>query len=228
MTGVQTCALPIFDRETVKWCVESDIAVTPGCVTPTEIMEAISLGLKVVKFFPANVYGGLTAMKSLSGPFGNIKFIPTGGVNEDNLGDYIKAPFIHAVGGSWVCAKKDISQGYFERITKLCREAREKALGFEMAHVGINCQDAEKSLDVCKKFQKAFGFAVKEGNSSNFSTSGIEVMKSNYFGDKGHIAIRTNKLEMAVRELERNGFEANMETATIFSEILNKRGGVGW
>lgn len=218
--GAQFIVSPGFDRETVKWCVENDVAVTPGCVTPTEIMEAISLGLKVIKFFPANVYGGLTAMKSLSGPFGNIKFIPTGGVNADNLGEYIKAPFIHAVGGSWVCAKKDISQGNFEKITALCREAREKALGFEVAHVGINCEDAEKSMDVCKKFEKAFGFAIKEGNSSNFSTSGIEVMKTNYLGDKGHIAIRTNKIEMAVRELEKKGFEANMETAKYKGECM--------
>ena len=122
-SGAKFIVAPGFDEEVVRWCVENNIPVTPGCVTPTEIMAAMKLGLKVVKFFPAGVYGGLSAMKALSGPFGGIKFIPTGGVNAQNLAEYISAPFIHAVGGSWVCPKADISAGNFEKITALCREA---------------------------------------------------------------------------------------------------------
>ena len=127
--GAKFIVAPGFNREVVAWCVENNVPVTPGCVTPTEIMAAMELGLKVVKFFPANVYGGLTAMKSLAAPFGGIKFIPTGGVNAQNLGEYISAPFIHAVGGSWVCPKADIAAGNFEKITKLCAEARQAAFG---------------------------------------------------------------------------------------------------
>ena len=122
-SGAKFIVAPGFDEEVVRWCVENNVPVTPGCVTPTEIMAAMKLGLKVVKFFPAGVYGGLPAMKALSGPFGGIKFIPTGGVNAQNLAEYISAPFIHAVGGSWVCPKADISAGNFEKITALCREA---------------------------------------------------------------------------------------------------------
>ena len=122
-SGAKFIVAPGFDEEVVRWCVENNVPVTPGCVTPTEIMAAMKLGLKVVKFFPAGVYGGLSAMKALSGPFGGIKFIPTGGVNAQNLAEYISAPFIHAVGGSWVCPKTDISAGNFEKITALCREA---------------------------------------------------------------------------------------------------------
>lgn len=204
---------PGFNREVVAWCVEHDIAVTPGCVTPTEIMEAMELGLKVLKFFPANVYGGLGAMKALSGPFGGIKFIPTGGVNAQNLAEYISAPFIHAVGGSWVCPKADISAGHFEKITQLCREARKAVLGFEVAHIGVNCPDAESSLSLCGSFCEAFGFETKLGNSSNFSTSAIEIMKSNYLGEKGHIAIRTNRMEAAICELAAKGFQIDPDTA---------------
>ena len=116
--GAKFVVAPGFDEEVVRWCVENGIAVTPGCVTPTEIMAAMKLGLKVVKFFPAGVYGGLSAMKALSGPFGGIKFIPTGGVNGQNIGEFIAAPFIHAVGGSWVCPKADIAAGKFEKITE--------------------------------------------------------------------------------------------------------------
>ena len=127
--GAKFIVSPGFDAEVVGWCIENGIAVTPGCVTPTEITAAVNMGLNVVKFFPANVYGGLNAMKNLSAPFVGVKFMPTGGVNAQNLREYIDAPFIHAVGGSWVCPKSDIAAGNFEKITALCAEARQAAFG---------------------------------------------------------------------------------------------------
>ena len=127
--GAKFIVSPGFDHEVVGWCVENGVAVCPGCVTPTEITMAVNAGLKVVKFFPANVYGGLNAMKNLSAPFVGVKFMPTGGVNAANVREYIDAPFIHAVGGSWVCPKADINAGNFEKITALCAEARQAALG---------------------------------------------------------------------------------------------------
>lgn len=219
-SGAKFIVAPGFDEEVVRWCVENNVPVTPGCVTPTEIMAAMKLGLRVVKFFPAGVYGGLSAMKALSGPFGGIKFIPTGGVNAQNLAEYISAPFIHAVGGSWVCPKADIAAGNFDKITALCREARRSILGFEVAHIGINRPDPEASAEVCDCFARAFGFETKCGNSSNFSTSAIEVMKSNYLGEKGHIAIRTNRIDIAVAELEKAGYEIDSETAKYKGERM--------
>lgn len=121
--GAKFIVAPGFDAEVVRWCVEQDVAVTPGCVTPTEIMAAMKLGLRVVKFFPAGVYGGLKALKALSAPFGGVRFIPTGGVDARNLGEYLSAPFVHAVGGSWLCPKAEIAAGHFEQITARCREA---------------------------------------------------------------------------------------------------------
>ena len=218
--GAKFIVAPGFDREVVAWCVENGVAVTPGCVTPTEIMQAMSLGLKVVKFFPANVYGGLGAMKALSGPFGGIKFIPTGGVNAQNLAEYLTAPFIHAVGGSWVCPKADIAAGNFEKITALCKQARSAALGFEVAHIGVNCEDAAAASAVCEKLNEAFGLPVKEGNSSIFASNGIEVMKSMFKGKNGHIAVRTNSVALAVAELEKNGFVCDMETAKYKGERM--------
>ena len=211
--GAKFIVAPGFDAEVVAWCVENGIPVTPGCVTPTEIMAAMKFGLKIIKFFPANVYGGLGAMKALCAPFGGIKFIPTGGVNAANIGEYISAPFIHAVGGSWVCPKADIAAGNFDKITALCAEARRNALGFEVAHVGINCPSAEASNDVSALFANAFGMPVKEGASSNFASSGVEVMKSMYLGENGHIAVRTNSITIAIAELEKRGFAVDMETA---------------
>jgi len=126
--GAKFIVSPGFDAGVVGWCIENGIAVTPGCVTPTEITAAVNMGLKVVKFFPANVYGGLNAMKNLSAPFVGVKFMPTGGINADNIKEYVSAPFIHAVGGSWVCPKADIAAGNFEKITALCAQARKAAL----------------------------------------------------------------------------------------------------
>ena len=127
--GAKFIVSPGFDAAVVGWCIENGIAVTPGCVTPTEITAAVNMGLKVVKFFPANVYGGLNAMKNLSAPFVGVKFMPTGGVSAANIKEYIDAPFIHAVGGSWVCPKADIAAGNWEKITNLCLEARAAAKG---------------------------------------------------------------------------------------------------
>ena len=123
--GAKFIVAPGFDPEVVAWCVERNVPITPGCVTPTEIMAARKLGLNVVKFFPAGVYGGLKAMKALSAPFGGIKFIPTGGVDAKNLKEYLEAPFVHAVGGSWLCPKKEIAAGNFDVVTALCSEASE-------------------------------------------------------------------------------------------------------
>ena len=127
--GAKFIVSPGFSDEVVGWCVENGVAVAPGCVTPSEIMGALKHGLKMVKFFPANVYGGLNAMKNLSAPFVGMKFLPTGGVNTSNIKEYIDASFIHAVGGSWVCPKADIAAGNWEKITNLCIEARKAAKG---------------------------------------------------------------------------------------------------
>ena len=210
--GAKFIVSPGFDYNLVKWCVDNGVAVTPGCVTPTEIMQALSLGVDVLKFFPANVYGGLPAMKALSGPFGSVKFIPTGGVNGDNIGEYAAAPFIHAVGGSWLCAKADIAAGNFDKITQLCKTAVQNSLGFEVAHVGVNMTDEEAALALSQELT-LFGFSPKVGSSSIFAGSGIELMKSVYLGENGPLAIRTNHIGRAIDYLAGQGYTVDMETA---------------
>lgn len=211
--GAKFIVSPGLNPKVVEYCQERDIAVLPGCVTPTEIMLAMELGLDTVKFFPASVYGGLSAMKALSGPFPTMKFVPTGGVSAANLGEFLAAPFIAAVGGSWLCAKADIAAGNFTKITQLCREARQIALGYELAHVGINTAGQEASGAVCGEFAAAFGLPVKAGNSSNFVTPGIEVMNSPYLGANGHLALRTNSIDRAVADLEAKGYAMDPDSA---------------
>ncbi len=100
--GAKFIVSPGLSKEVALYCKEKGVTYYPGCVTPTEIMQAIELGIKVVKFFPANVYGGLKAIKALAGPFGQIKFLPTGGVSEENLKEFLDCDKIFAVGGSWM------------------------------------------------------------------------------------------------------------------------------
>ncbi len=113
--GVKFIVGPGFNKEVAAVCRENSIPYFPGCVTPTEIMEAIEEGITVIKFFPANVYGGLKAMKSLAGPFPQITFIPTGGVNAENLAEYLQWDKIEAIGGSWMM------KGSSEDIVKNCK-----------------------------------------------------------------------------------------------------------
>ncbi len=100
--GAKFIVSPGLSKEVALLCKERGVTYYPGCVTPTEIMEAISLGIEVVKFFPANVYGGLKAIKALSGPFPQIKFLPTGGVDLENLKEFLDNEKIYAIGGSFM------------------------------------------------------------------------------------------------------------------------------
>lgn len=213
--GAQFIVSPGFNPIVVNWCIDHDIPITPGCVTPTEIEQALSYGLKVLKFFPASVYGGVKGCKALNGPYksADVKFIPTGGVNNDNLAGYADKPFIHAIGGGWLCNTKDITNHNFKNIADTASKAVDILLGFELAHIGINGENNEESLQIVKEFQESFNLSPKYGNSSNFAGSGIEVMKKVGLGKCGHIAIRTNNVQRAIHYLKTRGFEVLKDTA---------------
>ena len=117
-SGAKFIVSPGFSDEVARYCIDENIPYYPGCVTPTEIMRALSYGLNIVKFFPAGVYGGLKAMKALSAPFPQIKFIPTGGVDLSNLKEYLDFDRVYAVGGSFMM-KGDIVKNCKE-IVKIC------------------------------------------------------------------------------------------------------------
>lgn len=116
--GAKFIVSPGFSDEVARYCTDEKIPYYPGCVTPTEIMRALSYGLNVVKFFPAGVYGGLKAMKALSAPFPQVRFIPTGGVDLSNLKEYLDFEKVYAVGGSFMM-KGDIVKNCKE-IVKIC------------------------------------------------------------------------------------------------------------
>ena len=98
--GAKFIVSPGLSKAVAEVCKKNNVPYYPGCVTPTEIMAALDLGITVVKFFPANIYGGLKAMKALSAPFPQVKFIPTGGVDKNNIDEFLAWDKIYAVGGS--------------------------------------------------------------------------------------------------------------------------------
>ena len=107
----------------VRWCVDQGVPVTPGTSTPTDIEMALDHGLKVVKFFPAEAVGGIKTLKAVAAPYGMMRFIPTGGIGPENLGDYLKFPKVLACGGSWMVTKELIAAKQFDRIAELSRQA---------------------------------------------------------------------------------------------------------
>jgi len=211
--GAKFIVTPGLSPAVVKYCVERKVPITPGIATPTEIQMALDHGVDVVKFFPADAFGGIKTLKAMSAPYAKVKFIPTGGITAANLAEYILFPKVFACGGTWMVKDEFIKAGQFAEITRLTREAINIMLGFDLGHIGINTAAADSSLKLTKGLCSMFNLALKEGNSSNFAGKGIEVNMSKGLGANGHIAIATNSITRAVAYLERKGIAVDMNTA---------------
>lgn len=121
--GAKFIVSPGFDPEIVEYCMEKNIPVFPGCITPSEVAQAVKRGLRVVKFFPAEQFGGVSTIKALAAPYQMVKFMPTGGVNAKNLKEYLSYDRIIACGGSWMVKSDLIRAGEFDKICELTKEA---------------------------------------------------------------------------------------------------------
>jgi 2-dehydro-3-deoxyphosphogluconate aldolase/(4S)-4-hydroxy-2-oxoglutarate aldolase len=211
--GAKFIVSPGLNPKVVAYCVEKGIPMTPGCANPSDIEAALELGLEVVKFFPAEQAGGLDYIKAIAAPYTTVKFMPTGGVNAGNIAKYLSFEKIIACGGSWMVSAELINAGRFEEITRLCKEAVKTALGFELSHIGINAGSEDEAAGVAELFALAFGFERKDGNSSIFAGTAIEVMKQPYLGKHGHIAINTISIARAKEYLAGIGLNCDDSTA---------------
>lgn len=126
-SGAKFIVSPGFDPEIVDYCIGKNIPVFPGCISPSEVAQAVKRGLKVVKFFPAEQSGGLAMIKAMAAPYHMLKFMPTGGINTENLREYLACDKILCCGGSWMVKGDMIKAGEFEKIKKLTQEAKELA-----------------------------------------------------------------------------------------------------
>ena len=206
--GSKFIVSPGFNPEITKYALEKGAVMMPGTATPGEMEQAMSLGLDVVKFFPAEQNGGVAKLKAVASPYTNLRWMPTGGVNAKNLMDYLSFDKIVACGGTWMVKKDLINDEKWDEITRLTKEAVQTMLGFEFAHMGLNTENEEEALKAAKTFEALFGLDYAVGNSSVFAGARrMEIMKKPGRGKYGHIAIATNTLPRAIAHLKARGVE---------------------
>ena len=213
--GATYIVSPGINPEVVKHCLSIGVPIVPGCANPSDIETALSLGLTTVKFFPAEALGGLNLIKAMSAPYGNVHFLPTGGINEDNLLEYLSFNRVIACGGSWMVDQKAIAAKDWGKIKTLTRNAVTLMLGLELRHVGINSGNPEQAMKDAESICALLGWEINDGNSSTFVGTGFEMMKKPFRGTHGHIAIGCNSIRRAKWHLERRGFAFDEESATV-------------
>lgn len=212
--GAKFIVSPGFNPKVVSWCLENGITPTPGCTSPSEIEAALELGLKAVKFFPAEQSGGIAKIKALSAPYSGLKFIPTGGISLDNLTSYITNKKILACGGSFMVKEDYINNSEWDKITELTRKSVSVMLGLEIGHIGINADSDSDAELIASRFALLFGNAQRNTSKSIFAGDLIEVMKPNTGrGKNGHIAVLTNSVDRACYHLGKQGFAFDLDSA---------------
>ncbi len=195
--GSQFIVTPGFNPDTVKYGLDKGALMLPGTATGGEMEQAMTLGLEVVKFFPAEDNGGVKKLKALAGPYRELSFDQ-----------------IVACGGTWM-VKKDLIEGEcWDEITAICKEAVRVMLGIELAHVGVNCGSAEEAERLAKTVSAFFGYAPRGTGKSWFAGSAIEYMNQPGPGTKGHIGFKTNSVERAIYHLGRQGVEFDESSVT--------------
>lgn len=208
--GAQFIVSPGLNPKIVEYCNSISVPIIPGVSSASDIEQALELGLSIVKFFPAEANGGLNAIKAMSAPYGNLRFMPTGGVNEQNLNDYLAFDKILACGGTWMVKKDLIDAKDFDSITRLTRQAVSKMLSLEVSHIGINNDGAyEQNVKLLSKLLMTVGL---ETSKSTFIKD-IELMDDVYNGDHGHIGISCSDVERAVFHLQQEGFKFDFDSA---------------
>ena len=206
--GAGFIVTPGFSRRVVERCLERGVPVVPGCSGPTDMETALEYGLDAVKFFPAEASGGLAALKAMSAPYGSLRFVPTGGIDAKNLKDYLAFDKVLACGGSWMVKEDLVAAGDFDGVTRLTAEAVAIVLGFELAHVGVN-PGGGSARSIAEAFAALLGAGIKEGNSSIFAGTAVEVLKEDGRGARGHLGVRTRSIVRAVDWLERQGLSVD-------------------
>lgn len=218
--GARFIVSPAYVQEVVDYCLQQGVPVLPGVTNPDGVARGLAQGLEVLKFFPAEASGGTAMLDALAGPFGAVKFIPTGGIDVANLGEYARRPQVLAVGGSWMVKQDLVESEQWEAVERLCREAVFALHGFSFAHLGINGQDEASCRTMTGVLAGLFGLMPREGAGSIFLDERIEITKTPFLGEKGHIAIRCNQVERAVAFLASSGVSTRPETAKSDRGIL--------
>ena len=205
--GATFIVAPGYDPNVTQHVIDKGGVMMPGTATAGEMQQAMNQGCQVIKFFPAEANGGVAMLKNIGAALKTAKWMCTGGVNSKNVNDYLGYDQIAAVGGTWMCKNDMIQAEKWDEITAICKEAVKTMLGFQLAHIGVNCADDKEAEQTAKTLCALFGLEYKAGNSSIFAGKAVECMKKPGRGKNGHIAIGTNSVDRAVYHLGRQGVE---------------------
>ncbi len=212
--GSKFLVSPGLNPKVTAYALEKGVPMLPGCSNPSDIEAALELGLSTVKFFPAEAAGGLKMLKAMAAPYGQLTFMPTGGINAANLLDYLKFNKIVACGGSFMVADDLVKEKKWDEITALTRNAVKTMLGLEFTHMGINNENAEEAAKGAKLFELMFGMPLRETSKSVFAGEAFEFMNQKGPGKCGHIGIRTHFVDRAMAYFKRMGFEFDESSIT--------------
>ena len=210
--GARFLVSPGFHSEVTEYALSKGLLMLPGTATPGEMEQVMALGLDIVKFFPAEQNGGVAKLKALAGPYPNLRWMPTGGINVKNMMDYLSFDRVPFCGGTWMVKKELIQQERWEEITAICREAVKTMLGLELGHIGINDTSPESAERTAEAFAALLGLEHKPGANSDFAGKCVEVLKKPGRGKNGHIAIACSNVDRAEYHLARRGYRFLEET----------------
>ena len=211
--GAEFIVSPGTNPDTIAYCQEKGIPIIPGTSNAADLEVCMAYGLEVVKFFPAEQLGGIKMIKALAAPYNKLKFMPTGGVKEANVNDYLNDPVILACGGTWMIDKEAIKNKDFKKIEELTRGAVKAMLGIRIKHIGVN-EENGNGEDLAKMFAAFFGGNVRETSKGWFGSELVEIMRADKAkGKHGHIGVQTNNVDRAKRYYESLGYEFDEASA---------------
>ena len=205
--GAEFIITPAYNPQVTQWCVEHDVDIMPGTVSPADIEAANGLGLDVCKFFPAGAYGGTKTLKALAGPFAAMKFIPTGGVNCDNMNDYLDLPNVAAVGGSFITPSELVKAKDWDGLAKHCQNLVRHMLDFTIGHVGLHVPGRAEAEAVTDGLCRLMAQDKIPGADNFFAGSIAEICDHEMPGTKGHICVDTRDMPRALAYYRHQGIE---------------------
>ena len=208
--GARFIVSPGFNPKVVAHCAGKGMPIIPGCSNPSDIEQALEFGLDAVKFFPAEQAGGLEYIKAISAPYSNIKFIPTGGINAENISRYLAFEKVIACGGSWMAGADLINAGNFDKIAALSRGALLSVLGLHVAHIGVNAGSKKAAAQAAALLKSLFPVS----DNGDFLVVGdkIRIAKHKEPGKHGQIVIGSAGIYRAQAYLERLSIEIDAES----------------
>lgn len=212
--GSQFIISPGFNVKVVEYCLKNKVAVFPGTSCPTDIEKGIDYGLEVLKFFPAEANGGIKALKAMSAPYNMVKFMPTGGIDTNNLLEYLSFDKIIACGGTWMVKEDLIKSKNFDQITSIAKDAVSKMHNFKFIHTAINTETMDSALSLAQLFDSVLNIGSHVTSGGAFAGDCIEIMGigSKAYGEKGHIGFKTTNLARAIAYFEKRGIEMDYDS----------------